>query len=179
MGTVSLNDAGLPNDLPDAPPWACGGGNECPSRPTACIAGRFAVLYLSGQCEAGTCFWEKQTFDCATIGGTCAAGSKGDGIIDGGIGAEGGTWIATGGCFLRVGSAPVPPATPCSARVGLDASDPCPPPASACADSKYLVYYDDGQCVAGSCVWQVRYFNCGQGCSFGGCNSQGTPPSPN
>jgi hypothetical protein len=32
-----------------------------------------------------------------------------------------------------------------------------------------LLYYDDGQCVAGQCTWQVHTMPCRMGCQLGAC----------
>lgn len=55
---------------------------------------------------------------------------------------------------------------------GADAAEAgvCPMPPSACADPHWLVFYDNAQCVAGSCTWEKRYNDCGPvGCFFGEC----------
>ncbi|MGO9838962.1 MAG: hypothetical protein ACLP1X_32675 [Polyangiaceae bacterium] len=44
------------------------------------------------------------------------------------------------------------------------------------APDAWLVYYDDGECVSGSCTWQKREILCGTGCSNGGRVFAGTVP---
>jgi hypothetical protein len=63
---------------------------------------------------------------------------------------------------------PEPPYTGC----GADAAEAgfCPVPHSLCADSPWLVFYDNAQCVSGSCTWDKRYVSCGTiGCFLGQC----------
>jgi hypothetical protein len=61
---------------------------------------------------------------------------------------------------------PDPSAAPCE---GSDAGS-CGFPPSACADGRWLVYYDDGRCVSGQCVWEERYIDCSPlGCFYGAC----------
>jgi hypothetical protein len=55
---------------------------------------------------------------------------------------------------------------------GADAAEAgfCPLPYSVCADSRWLVFYDNAQCVSGSCAWEKRYLDCGSiGCFVGQC----------
>jgi hypothetical protein len=50
-----------------------------------------------------------------------------------------------------------------------------------CADDggpNWLVYYDNGQCTAGQCVWQKVRLYCGSGCMNGACSSLPTVPPP-
>jgi hypothetical protein len=39
--------------------------------------------------------------------------------------------------------------------------------------SEWLVYYDNGECVAGQCAWEAKYHYCGgvfgSGCAQGAC----------
>jgi hypothetical protein len=55
---------------------------------------------------------------------------------------------------------------------GADAAEAgfCPLPYSVCADSRWLLFYDNAQCVSGSCAWEKRYLDCGSiGCFVGQC----------
>ncbi|HEY3233653.1 MAG TPA: hypothetical protein VGJ84_02985 [Polyangiaceae bacterium] len=45
--------------------------------------------------------------------------------------------------------------------------DSCAPPASVCGDSATLIYYENGVCVDGRCVWDQRRLQCS--CYAGGC----------
>ncbi len=48
----------------------------------------------------------------------------------------------------------------------------CPLPRSQCADGRWLVYYDNGSCVSGQCVWEKRYIDCSTlGCQMGSCRA--------
>lgn len=61
-----------------------------------------------------------------------------------------------------------------------DASPPSAPecrlPPATCADSNWLAYFDDGQCIDGKCLLTTKYHFCPSGCSntayegAGGCN---------
>jgi hypothetical protein len=62
---------------------------------------------------------------------------------------------------------PDPSPLACDADAGSDAGL-CPPPHSECADSEWLVYYDNGQCVSGQCTWEKRYVECSIVSCFGG-----------
>jgi hypothetical protein len=63
---------------------------------------------------------------------------------------------------------PDPTARACNAAA--DDGGLCPLPPSTCADRRWLVYYDNGQCVSGQCTWGKRYLDCGTiGCFFGAC----------
>jgi hypothetical protein len=164
------------NDLPDPPPMACDGGGAtggCPSPPLACMDAAVAVAY-QGQCQAGRCAWSKEPYDCPN---GCLAGIPQGAVVDGGIPIDGGRWVTFNACLYAVPLAPVPPATPCS--MSASASDVCPPPPSVCVKTELnndlLVYYDDGQCVAGSCAWDTRYVPCPGGCWAGACETLPTP----
>jgi hypothetical protein len=65
------------------------------------------------------------------------------------------------------GAGPAPLPVACDVEAGESAA-PCPLPRSQCASSSWLVYYDDGQCVSGQCVWDMRYIACNQLTCFGG-----------
>jgi hypothetical protein len=66
-----------------------------------------------------------------------------------------------------------PGSDPPYASCGADAAEAgvCPVPYSRCADHRWLVFYDNAQCVSGSCTWEKRYVDCGSiGCSGGWCH---------
>jgi hypothetical protein len=50
-----------------------------------------------------------------------------------------------------------------------DASDPCDPPPSTCADRFWLVYFTNGTCVRGMCLFEEKTLLCSDGCENGGC----------
>jgi hypothetical protein len=170
--SASPAEGGPADNMPDPSRMTCdGGAGQCPLPPSSCDDAGVAVTYQGAYCNAGICSWHATALDCTSVGGTCAPGS-GEGIVDGGTDAEGGVWARTNGCLVLVPS-PAPPATPCS--TSADASDVCPFPQSVCADSKWLVYYDNGRCVAGSCVWETRYTACPMSCTGHDCMLPVTP----
>jgi hypothetical protein len=62
---------------------------------------------------------------------------------------------------------------PAPVGCGADAAEAgfCSMPYSACADHRWLVFYDNAQCVSGSCTWVKKYVDCGSiGCSGGWCH---------
>ncbi len=134
-----------------------------------------AVVYGSGQCKAGMCSWSKVELDCKTVGGPCLAGAPQGVVVDRGIpgdaASDAGTWVGLYGCLLPVPSAPAPPAIACSVGAGADASQVCPPPPPQCAESNWLVSYDNSQCVAGTCAWETHYVTCEFTCDGGSCVS--------
>ena len=69
----------------------------------------------------------------------------------------------------------MPPAEVCGRDGGArDAGPECAPPASECADDRWLMYYTKGECVAGLCHWQVAFMDCvaagADNCVHGGCH---------
>jgi hypothetical protein len=68
---------------------------------------------------------------------------------------------------------PDPPPHACDADAESEAGL-CPPPPSVCADMYSLVYYDNGQCVSGQCVWEKRSMSCPLLCEYGVCNAMTT-----
>jgi len=67
------------------------------------------------------------------------------------------------------GAGPDPDPASCGGDAGGDAGF-CGLPPSRCADSRWLVYYDDGQCILGQCAWEKRYVDCAAiGCFYGAC----------
>ncbi|MGO9838539.1 MAG: hypothetical protein ACLP1X_30525 [Polyangiaceae bacterium] len=149
----------------------------CPSPPPACVNSHVAVDYNGGTCSSGFCTWQASTVDCREVDASCA-GAAG---LDGGFsdaGPDGAVWMNVSGCLLSVPAGPNPSPLACDADAS-PATPLCPLPPSACADGEWLVYYDDGQCVAGACAWQKRYRFCGGSeCIGGACGSIGTPPPP-
>jgi hypothetical protein len=45
----------------------------------------------------------------------------------------------------------------------------CAPPPSTCIGDITLVYFDEGECVAGVCEWHKRSLDCLSSCQSGGC----------
>ena len=69
------------------------------------------------------------------------------------------------------GAGPAPTPVACDVEAGESAA-PCPLPRSHCASSSWLVYYDNGQCMSGQCVWDRRYIACNQlTCFSGACQT--------
>ena len=170
---------------PDPPKTACVEGDPlaCVSTPSdQCADSRWDVAYFSGACDAGFCQFSKTDVDCAWMtGGTCGpeptdGGGQGDAQAEFvRVGSNSGT-----GCILPAPPGPDAPATACDEDAGIDAAL-CAPPPSVCADdagSYWLVYYDNGQCMAGQCAWQkIRQF-CNDRCWNGACASHPTAPAP-
>ncbi len=51
----------------------------------------------------------------------------------------------------------------------------CPNPPSVCANSDWLVYYENGRCVDGGCVWDTLWLQCQiHDCKQGYCSQPGT-----
>jgi hypothetical protein len=50
-----------------------------------------------------------------------------------------------------------------------EAIDECSPPPSRCVDARLLLYFQNGRCVDGRCVWDQKLFDCGGYCRNGGC----------
>jgi hypothetical protein len=148
----------------------------CPSPPPACVDSYITVVYLAGQCVSGFCVWQKSDLDCRAVDASCGGAAGIDGGID--SGADGGVLVNVSGCLLLAPVGPNPAPLACDADASA-ATGECPLPPSACADSRWLVYYDDGQCIAGSCSWKMKDSYCSLGCSQGACGSIGTvPPGP-
>src|SRR5262245_62075468 len=104
----------------------------------------------------------------STGGGTSsAAGSGGSGqaSTSGAGGASAGSGITVpdagaGGnpCTTPAPSdGPDPPKTPCDPASDAGA---CDLPPSVCANTKWLVYYVNPQCIGGFCQWDKKTFNC-------------------
>ncbi|MGH7270889.1 MAG: hypothetical protein ACREJ3_10710, partial [Polyangiaceae bacterium] len=142
---------------PDPAPRACDGtadaAAQCPSPPSACIDGRFAVNYFDGRCNSGACAWTKSDLDCTGVGvfgGTCAGGALDAGAVEL---ADGAPSILLSGCMVALGSL-APPAVPCDGDASAD-SGVCPALPSTCGGEMWLLTYRDGQCVGGRCVWKI------------------------
>jgi hypothetical protein len=58
-----------------------------------------------------------------------------------------------------------PPRVACEvdASATVDGDAVCASPPSQCAESWWLVYYDNGRCVAGWCMWDTGFVDCGEG----------------
>jgi hypothetical protein len=165
---------------PTPPVIACtagGDGEACPAPPPACATSQVAVLYSGGQCVAGMCTWQTEEVDCRLVDASCAGAAGFDAGLD--VPAiDGSASLNAYGCLFQVPAVPAPPPTSCDVDGSPD-SGVCPLPASVCADSAWLVYYDDGQCIAGLCAWQARDHYClGGGCRSGACvdNAPTAPP---
>lgn len=52
---------------------------------------------------------------------------------------------------------------------GARFDDECSPPPSICLDDLVLVYFDEGQCVAGRCEWVKQSLACRNACRDNGC----------
>jgi hypothetical protein len=130
---------------------------------------------------AGWCSWQREDVDCTGAGGTCGGAPTPDaGAEDGStlaflaVGPDGGS-----GCVVPLPTGPDPAPVACDADAGVDAAL-CPPPPSVCENSRWLVYYDLGECVSGLCAWQKMYRACAGGiCVGGGCMSGLTAPAAN
>ncbi len=64
-----------------------------------------------------------------------------------------------------------PPVVACGADVGTDAGEMCALPPSYCADYNRLVFYQNPECVDGTCHYEAWIKKCGigQSCTNGGC----------
>jgi hypothetical protein len=149
---------------------------------SVCTDSGSLVNYVGAGCVAGRCSWQEEDVDCTSImtGGTCGAapgpdaGAEGDAALAFlALGPDGGS-----GCVVPIPRGPDPPPVACDADAGVNAAL-CPPPPSVCEDSRWLVYYDLGECVSGLCVWQKMYRACAGFCLHGACMSGVTAPAPN
>ena len=61
---------------------------------------------------------------------------------------------------------PAPDAYPPPAQA-CDVDGGCPPPVSGCATGGWQYYYDNGQCNAGQCTFETKYYWCQCGCDNG------------
>jgi hypothetical protein len=52
---------------------------------------------------------------------------------------------------------------------GAPFDDACSPPPSVCLDDLVLVYFDQGECVAGRCEWVKQSLTCRNACRNTGC----------
>jgi len=169
-------------DIPAPPSTPCNEDTAteipaCPAPPPACVNSHVAVEYVDGNCSSGFCTWHTNTIDCREVDASCAGAAGLDGGFDD-AGADGAVWTNVYGCLLLAPAAPNPPPLACDVDAS-PATPVCPLPPSACASSAWLVYYDDGQCVAGACSWQKKDRYCGDlGCMHGACGSVGTVPPP-
>ena len=177
------DDAGVVGEAwgPHPPTTACveGDSSACLRTSNQCADSRWLVTYFNGTCAAGYCQFSKEDVDCAVqTGGTC-----GPAPTDGGQGDAQVQFIRVAsrsgsGCIVPAPPGPDAPATVCDDDAGIDAAL-CAPPPSVCADdegSYWLVYYDNGQCMAGQCAWQKIRKYCSNGCWDGACASGPTAP---
>jgi hypothetical protein len=141
---------------------------QCSVPPPQCSDG-LGVFYSGGYCIHGRCEWQVTTIQCsggeAPEGGRCAP--PGVSAASGAILDEAGAWYASSGCLYPIVESP-PPQASCDADGGADSGD-CPPPRSVCGAGGWLIYFDQGECVAGQCAWQKQYTHCQYGCSNGAC----------
>ncbi len=190
-GDSALSDSDGGDDSgdwgPDPPETSCDPNASptvvtCASPPPVCADSRWLVSYPTGSCVAGWCNWQKGHVDCTLAGGTCSAApipdaGEGDATVEFfgfGFRGDGGS-----GCVVQVPPGPDAPQAACDADASIDAAV-CPPPPSVCDDSRWVVYYDHGECASGQCSWQKMYRDCGTGgCYKGGCGSLGTAPAAN
>ncbi len=179
-------DDGPPGDssAPKVPcdPHASTAAAACAPPPSVCTDSGALVDYVGGSCVAGWCRWQEVDIDCTMAGGTCGAAP---GLDAGGAehdaalaflpwGPDGGS-----GCVVTVAPGPDPSPVACDADAGMDAAL-CPPPPSVCDDSRWLVYYDLGECVSGLCAWHKMYRACPNSfCARGACMSGLTAPAVN
>jgi hypothetical protein len=163
--------------VPSPPVTACAtSGPPCPPPPPACESPSVAVLYYDGQCTAGLCAWQTESVDCWVADASCVGPAGYEAGLDVLV-SDGSASVNASGCLLQAPSAQEPPPSACDVDAGLDAGV-CPPPASVCNDSSWMVYYDDGQCVAGQCSWEIREQYCPDGCRSGGCSAVGATAPP-
>jgi hypothetical protein len=152
---------------------------QCPLPPAVCADSRWLVGYGAGPCVAGRCAWPKFDVDCMKVGGTCAAAPSQDaGDEDAQVAFVALNPRAGSGCLIPAPLGPPPPQVACDGDGGVDAALCSPPPSACAADSDWLIYYDNGQCVAGQCAWETRRVYCNYGCDSGGCLSRPTVPAP-
>lgn len=177
----SVNDATIGSGsgalvLPPSTPCAST-GLACPPPPPDCADSHTAILY-GGTCTSGFCKWQASTYDCSAFDASCIGAARADAGFD--VPAvDGSAWINGEGCLLGapVGGAPLAASCDADASPGVIV---CPPAPSTCLDSRWLVYYDDGQCVGGQCEWQQRDHFCTGGCRASACAPIATtaPPPP-
>jgi hypothetical protein len=169
-----------------AAPIACDvdPASQCPPRPApACVDPKVALVFGNVGCVSGVCSWIVARVDCSGENhlGRCIGGTGGP---DASLPLDAGPGQRSGPCFLPAPAAATPPVVSCDADGGNDGGL-CPPPRSQCLNSgsayDWLVYYDNGECVSGQCVWQTNYHYCGntgQGvCNGGACVSSITAPT--
>ena len=76
-------------------------------------------------------------------------------------------------------AAPIPPDALPPPEIACDDAGACALPSSVCATANWLEYFDDGVCVDGGCVFQVKMNPCAYGCVDGGCVIEhSTVPGP-
>jgi hypothetical protein len=98
-------------------------------------------------------------------------------IVECGAHGSGGAAGSSGaaGSAGEAGSAGAAGSDPGASGTGdPDAAAECAPPPSYCADDLYLVYYENGRCVAGVCQWDQVFYECPYQCLVDGCTYNGT-----
>jgi hypothetical protein len=165
---------------PDPPRTACevDATDPCPQPPSACTDAGLAVVYSGGGCTSGSCVWQKSNVNCVAAGGTCADRARRDGGDAGELQdaspPDGSVWVTANGCMVPAPAGPDPLPVACDVDASAEGGV-CPPPPSVCASSEWIIYYDDGQCVSGWCVWRKEHTSCGgMSCSGGACHYLGT-----
>ncbi|HET7540745.1 MAG TPA: hypothetical protein VFK05_12760, partial [Polyangiaceae bacterium] len=88
--------------------------------------------------------------------------------------AGGAGHVGTADAFAGGGGLPAQPMVGCAEGGGDNADaagtgEECSSPPPVCADSRRLVYYSSGVCVAGACRWTVETLQCPDFCSQGAC----------
>ena len=80
--------------------------------------------------------------------------------------------------FAGAGGLPAQPVVACgqagAEEAGSGPDEPCSLPPSVCAGLGRLVFYSDGECVAGMCRWTAATLQCPERCSNGACASSTT-----
>jgi hypothetical protein len=178
-------DDGQPGDSGElkvpCDPHAGAATSACALPLSVCTDSGALVSYMGGSCVAGWCSWEEVDTDCTMVGGTCGAAPRLDAGQEGDAALAFLAWGPDGGsgCVVPVAPGPDPSPVACDPDAGVDAAL-CPPPPSVCDDSRWLVYYDLGECVSGLCAWQKMYRACPNGfCARGACMSGITAPAAN
>ena len=121
------------------------------------------MTYSANGCFSGACFWSRYDVDCSRYdGGSCIGGWGFNGGLS--LSDEGGLQANINGCLVPKGQPPAQPVVPCDADAGAGAGVDaalCVPPPSFCLESsslgRWLLYYDNGRCVSGQCVWDLRW----------------------
>jgi hypothetical protein len=167
---------------PDPPPSPCvfDAAVPCRQAPSVCSDSRWLVMYSPGSCLGGSCQWQKNDIDCTVVGATCGTAPPDAGAGDAQVAFISVGPVGGSGCIVPAPPGPDPAPMACDVDAAADAAV-CALPPSVCADDtdhRWLVYYDDGQCVAGQCAWQKLRTYCAYGCADGACLGRPTEPPP-